>query len=87
MILVSFSEHFVVWLAGATIYSREFEKGWVIVNPSNTANASAVPLAARGKLRTHENLHDDPSTLQTVTTISLQAHRAAFVLKAQLPRP
>jgi hypothetical protein len=76
------SEHLVVRLTGASIYSREFEKGWVFVNPSNTANASAVPLAAKGKLRTHGNLHDDASTLPTITAIGLQAHRAAFVLKA-----
>jgi len=68
--------------SGAAIYSREFETGWIFVNPSDSENATAITLAAKGKVRTHENLHDDAASLPTVQAIDLQAHRAAFILKA-----
>eukprot|EP01047_Picozoa_sp_COSAG01_P019997 COSAG01_NODE_1129_length_11575_cov_19.751917_7_plen_1038_part_00 len=70
---------------------REFEKGWVLVNPTdgytNASDARNVTLPGPGRVRTHENLHKAAETLPVVHTIEvLSAHRGLFVLKAAVPR-
>jgi len=38
--------------AASSVYTREFEHGWVIVNPSDITVATTVKLAAPGRVRT-----------------------------------
>jgi hypothetical protein len=63
------------------IYWREFEKGYVFVNPTD-ANVHSIALPEPCKLRTHNNLYEEISTIQSVSTIRLNAHRAAFLYKS-----
>ncbi len=67
------------------VYSREFEKGYVYVNPDSHYPPRSVsvtlPQTCTCRQLTHETLNTPPSQLQVVTAISLQAHHAAIVLK------
>ena len=67
-------------IGGVNIYSREFEKGYVYVNPTNS-NASSITLPQASRQVTHDNLHSALSSLPSVSTISLNAHNAAFLMK------
>ena len=74
---------------GASVYIREFERGWVLCNPTdgytNASDAHNIPLPGLGRVRTHENLHEAAATLPVVHSIeSLPAHRGLFVLKAEV---
>jgi len=71
----------VTTIGSTNIYWREFEKGYVYVNP--TINAVSVPLASTCtcRQRTHDNLYTPASQLPVVTNIQLNGHNAAIVLK------
>ncbi len=65
---------------GRNIYWREFENGYVYVNPT-TGDAASIPLPVPCKQLSHATINDDPTTFGNVTSISLASHRAAIVLK------
>jgi len=65
---------------GVNIYSREFEKGYVYVNPTAT-NVASMTLPQASRQITHDNLSSAISSLPAVTTISLNGHYAAFLMK------
>jgi hypothetical protein len=70
----------VTGIGGVNVYWREFEKGYVYVNPTAHDVASiALPQAARQLTR--ELLGEVLDVLPIVTTIPLKGHHAAFVLK------
>lgn len=74
-------------VGSASVYMREFEKGWVLVNPTDgytsASDAHNLTLPGPGRVRTHENLHEEAATLPIVHSIRLlPAHRGVFVLKA-----
>src|SRR5882672_36849 len=66
-------------IAGVNIYSREFEKGFVFVNP--TGNVASVALPQAGPQLTHDTLLSPLSSLPIVSSISVSGHSAAIVLK------
>ena len=68
---------------GANIYSREFEKGYVLVNPTAN-NLASVALPQAGRQLTHANLLAPLDAIPSVDTISLNGHNAAIVLKASV---
>jgi len=65
---------------GKNIYWREFEKGYVYVNPTRYS-VSAISLPKKCKQLTRDNFKKDPATLAGINTINLKGHRAAFLLK------
>jgi hypothetical protein len=65
-------------VGGVTVYQREFERGFVYVNPTLTGVTVATPA---GRHRTHANLNTPSSLLPVVTSIQLDSHSAAIVLK------
>jgi hypothetical protein len=67
-------------IAGVNIYSREFEKGYVYVNP--TGNVASVPLPQASQQLTHDNLLSALDSIPILSSISLGGHNAAIVLKA-----
>ncbi len=67
-------------IGGVNIYSREFEKGYVYVNPTNSP-VSSISLPQASRQITHDNLNSALSSLPSVSTISLNAHNAAFLMK------
>lgn len=68
-------------MGGNNIYWREFEFGYIYVNPTEN-DVDDVALPEPGKLITHENLHAPLSAVLNVTRVRLPAHHAAFVRKA-----
>src|SRR5260221_101917 len=69
------------------VYWREFEKGYVYVNPtpSNVASVT-LPQACQAtpnpcRQLTHDNLLSPPRDLPAVTAIPLSSHNAAIILK------
>ncbi|TMH89319.1 MAG: hypothetical protein E6H42_17405, partial [Betaproteobacteria bacterium] len=69
----------VTTIGGVNIYSREFEKGYVYVNP--TGNVASVALPQGGRQLTHDNLLSPLTSLPLVSSISLSGHSAGIVLK------
>lgn len=71
---------------GHNVFMREFEKGYVYVNPTrlpeSDAAATAFSLPQPGKQITHDNLAQDPKTLADKTALVVTAHRAAIVYKS-----
>jgi len=65
---------------GRNIYWREYVRGYVYVNPTGGGCAS-IPLPEPCKQLSHETINDDPATLPDVTSIPLDLHRAAILLK------
>ncbi|HUS09604.1 MAG TPA: putative glycoside hydrolase [Pyrinomonadaceae bacterium] len=65
---------------GVNVYSREFEKGYVYVNPT-ASNVASVPLPQAVRQVTHDNLSSALNSLPVVTSISLNGHCAAFLMK------
>jgi len=61
------------------IHSREFENGYVYVNP-NGSGITGLALPQACKRLSHATILDDPNTLPSVTSIDLDAHRAAILL-------
>ncbi len=72
-------------IGGVNIYSREFEKGYVYVNP--TANVASVALPQAGRQLTHDNLLSALDTLPLVSSVSLIGHSTAIVLKTTVTPP
>src|SRR5262249_45343340 len=72
----------VTTLGGVNVYSREFERGYVLVNPTAT-NVGSVALPQPVQQLTHDNLASSPSSIPVVTAIPLNAHNAAILVKAQ----
>ena len=66
---------------GVNIYSREFEKGYVLVNPTAT-NVASVTLPQASWQLTHDNLLSPLSSVPIVSSISLNGHNGAILLKA-----
>jgi len=71
----------VTTIGGVNIYSREFERGYVLVNPTATKVASVTLPRASWQL-THDNLLSPLSSVPIVSSISLNGHNAAILLNA-----
>jgi hypothetical protein len=67
-------------IGGVNVYSREFEKGYVYVNPTGNDVAS-VTLPQPSRLLSHDNILLAVSTIAPVSTIPLKSHNAAILLK------
>lgn len=67
------------------IYWREFEKGYVYVNPTPD-DVPAMPLLQPGRQLTHDNLNSPPDSIPVVGAIALNGHNAAIVLKGAATR-
>ena len=76
----SVDDYNVTAYSGNNIYWREFEKGYVYVNPTKS-NVSSIRLPETCKQLTHNNLNTSPQTLPDISSISLNAHRAAILYK------
>src|SRR6267154_214674 len=74
----------VATIGGVNIYSREFEKGYVYVNPTSN-NVALVNLPQASQQLTHDNLLSVLGSIPIVTSISLNGHNAAIVLKTVPP--
>ena len=62
------------------IYWREFDKGYVFVNPT-TSDVSSIRLPETCKQFTHSNINTAPEALPDITSINLKSHRAAILYK------
>lgn len=65
-----------------SIYKREFDKGWVFVNP-NPKNSVSFTLPELGKPLDHSTFQD-PANVANTDTLSIPAHRGIVVLKDPL---
>jgi chitodextrinase len=70
----------VTAIGGVNIYSREFEKGYVYVNPT-ASNVATVTLPQASQQLTHGNLLSLLDSIPIVNSISLNGHNAAVLLK------
>ncbi|MCK4744642.1 hypothetical protein KAS41_01110 [Candidatus Parcubacteria bacterium] len=68
-------------IGGNNIYYREFEKGYVYVNPT-TNNVNNIALPETCKQLTYTNFKNNPSTISDTNTINLVSHRGTFLLKS-----
>jgi hypothetical protein len=64
------------------VYRREFDKGYVYVNPTDQ-DVAGVELGSLCRRVTPANLKQDSSTLPTTGELDLKAHHAAILLKAE----
>ncbi len=71
----------VTQFGGTNIYWRQFERGYVYVNPTNN-DVSSIPLPAACKQLAHETINDDPATLPDIESIGLKSHHAAILLES-----
>ena len=69
---------------GVDIYWREFQKGYVVVNPTQN-NAASWTIPEPSQQITHDNLLTSSSTIPVITSIALDSHNAAILLKVVLP--
>jgi hypothetical protein len=69
----------------ANIYWREFEKGYVYVNPT-PQDVASVPLLRPGRQLTHDNIGSPPESIPIVGLIALNSHNAAILLKTAVTR-
>jgi hypothetical protein len=76
----------VVNYGGNNIYYREFEKGYVFVNPTRN-DVSSIQLPMTCKQLTHDNFKNDLATIPNLTTIELESHRGTFLLIADVEGP
>jgi chitodextrinase len=67
-------------IGGVNVYWREFEKGYVYVNPT-ASNVASVTLPQASRLLTRATLASLLDTLPIVATIPLAGHHASIVLK------
>ncbi len=65
---------------GANIYSKEFEKGYVYVNPT-PSDVALLNLPQASRQLTHDNLNSPRDSIPIVNAISLNSHNAAILLK------
>ncbi|MHB8660392.1 MAG: putative glycoside hydrolase [Minisyncoccota bacterium] len=69
---------------GVDLYWREFQKGYVVVNPTqNDVPSWTIPQPSQQL--THDNLLTSRSTIPVVTTIALDSDSAAILLKITPP--
>jgi chitodextrinase len=73
-------------LGTVNVYWREFEKGYVYVNPTDR-EATSVTLPQPGRRLTRANMNTAPDSIPSVSAIALKRHQAAFVLKVAAPPP
>jgi chitodextrinase len=76
----------VTAVGGVNVYSREFEKGYVLVNPTPNKVAS-VALPELVQQLTHDNLLSALNTIPIVSAIPLNGHTAAIVMKTVVAPP
>ena len=76
----SLGDYQVTAYSGKNIYRREFEKGYVYVNPT-TSDVTSIKLPEACKQLTHSNLKSNPQLLPDTTSINLKSHRAAILYK------
>ncbi len=76
----------VTTVGSANIYWREFEKGYVYVNPTTT-DAASVTLPQASRQLTHSNLNSAPDSIASVNSIALPSHNAAILLKTAATPP
>src|SRR5262249_30586797 len=76
----------VTVISGVNVYSREFEKGYVLVNPTSSSVPS-VTLPQPVQQLTHGNLLSSLSSIPIVGAISLSPHNAAILLKTAVAPP
>jgi hypothetical protein len=69
----------------ANIYWREFEKGYVYVNPT-PADVASVPLLQPVRQLTHDNMNSPPESIPIVGAIALNSHNTAILLKTPVTR-
>ncbi len=67
-------------LGGQTIYYREFEKGYVYVNPQSS-DATSFNLPEPCKILTYDNYSDELSGIASSSSMSLGAQRGVFLYK------
>ena len=70
----------VTSIGGVNVYWREFERGYVYVNPT-ASDVASVALPQASRLLTRATLATLAELLPLVSTIALPGHHAAFVLK------
>ena len=70
----------VTTIGGVNIYSREFEKGYVYVNPTPN-NVASVTLPQASRQLTHGNLLSLLDSVPIVNTVSLNGFNAAILVK------
>jgi hypothetical protein len=71
---------------GNDIYWREFEEGYVYVNPTKN-DVSSISLTETCKQLTHDNFKNDSATIPDVNTITLKSHRGTMLLKSEYQPP
>jgi hypothetical protein len=71
----------VASIGGVNVYSREFEKGYVYVNPTAN-NVASIALPQASLQLTHDNLLTTWSSLPLVNAFALNGHNAAILLKS-----
>src|SRR6266571_2046383 len=76
----------VTTIGSVNVYWREFEKGYVYVNPTATDVASVTLPQALRQL-TRDNLLSALSTIPSVNSIVLKGHNAAILLKSVIVPP
>ena len=69
---------------GNNIYWREFEYGYVYVNPTLN-DVTSISLPELCKQRSHNNLSTALNNLPNINSISLKSHRAAILYKSNPP--
>lgn len=67
-------------IGGVNVYFREFEKGYIYVNPT-LKDAPSVPLPMPCVQITHETINRDPSSLPTTEKIAIPSHHGVIVVK------
>jgi hypothetical protein len=65
---------------GINIYWREFEKGYIYVNPT-AYNVAGIALPQTCKQLTHDNLRTPVSEVAKTAAINLAAHRGTILAK------
>lgn len=70
-------------IGSTRVYWREFERGYVYVNPTNV-DIAAITLPQASRPLTRANMLTAQDSIPSVNTIALPSHNAAFLLKASV---
>ena len=73
-------------IGGNNIYFREFELGYVYVNPTRN-DVSNISLPVTCKRLTHDNFRDNPTTIPDNDMLSLESNRGTMLLKTVPDQP
>lgn len=65
---------------GANIYWREFERGYVYVNPGLN-DVQSISLPQPGRQLKHDNFKNPPETIPVTDNVNLNAHNGTIILK------